>query len=190
MRNTRLRIALVALSLVAVTVAAASIVGLASAGDSHSLTAVAASATARFHDLDAAKAAGWNLEVADKAGLTCIEDPNGLGTGIPGGMGIHYANPLLLGEVQPDATRPQALVYAPNAAGRPKFAALEYIVFDKARLDAGYTHDDPPELFGQPFAFTPAENRYGLDPFWSLHVWIWQPNSSGLFKPWNPGVHC
>jgi hypothetical protein len=61
-------------------------------------------------------------------------------------------------------------------------------VFDGAWTAAGHT--DPPELFGQPFAYTPAGNRYGLDPFWSLHVWIWQPNSAGLFQPWNPRVHC
>jgi hypothetical protein len=51
MRTTYLRITLVALSLMVTAVAVPSIVGLASAGDDQALTAVAASATARFHDL-------------------------------------------------------------------------------------------------------------------------------------------
>jgi hypothetical protein len=182
MRKTRLWVALVALSLVAAAVAVPSIVGLASAADDHSRTAVAASATARFHDLDAAKAAGWNVLVVDKAGLTCIDNQP------VGGMGVHYANASLLFDADLDPTQPEALVYAPNADGQPKLAALEYIVFDGAWTAAGHT--DPPELFGQQFAYTPAGNRYGLDPFWSLHVWIWQPNSAGLFQPWNPRVHC
>jgi hypothetical protein len=184
MRKTRPRIALVALLLVAAAVAVPSIIGLASAGDDHSLTAVAASATARFHSLEAANDAGWTVQVKDLAGLTCIDNQP------VGGMGIHYANPSILFDANLDPTQPEALVYAPNAAGRPKLAALEYIVFDSAWTGAGHAPTDKPSLFGQTFAFTPAGNRYGLDPFWSLHVWIWQPNAAGLFQPWNPGVHC
>jgi hypothetical protein len=82
-----------------------------------------------------------------------------------------------------DPTQPEALVYAPNADGQPTLAALEYIVFDAAWIAAGHADTDPPQLFGRTFALTPAGNRYGLDPFWSLHVWIWQPNSAGLSSP-------
>src|SRR6266576_806658 len=184
MRNKRSRIALVALLLVAAAVAVPSIIGLASAGDDHSLTAVAAQATGRFHNLEAANDAGWSVQVKDLAGLACIDNQP------VGGMGIHYANPKILFDANLDPTEPEALVYAPNAAGQPKLAALEYIVFDGAWTAAGHGPLDKPSLFGQTFALTPAGNRFGLDPFWSLHVWIWQPNSAGLFKPWNPGVHC
>jgi hypothetical protein len=181
MRKLRLRLALVALSLVAAAVAVPSIVGLASADD-HSMTAVAAAATARFHNLDAANAAGWNVVVKDKAGLICIDNQP------IGGMGVHYANPSLLFDANLDPTQPEALVYAPNADGKPKLAALEYIVFDGAWKAAGHT--DPPSLFGQQFALSPDGNRFGIPAFWSLHVWIWRPNSAGLFEPWNPSVHC
>jgi hypothetical protein len=37
---------------------------------------------------------------------------------------------------------------------------------------------------------TPRPNRYGLPPFYALHAWIWQPNPSGKFEPWNPRVSC
>ena len=163
------------------------IVGAASAQDDHSLTAVAARATARFHSLDAAKAAGWNTEVIDLAGKSCIADQ-----AAGGGMGVHWANGSLLGDATADPERPEALVYAPNADGRPKLAALEYIIFQQPWLDAhpGVQDPAPPELFDRPFALTPSPNRFGLPAFYSLHVWIWEPNPSGLFKPWNPRVQC
>ena len=158
---------------------------LAASGEDRSMTAVAAQATARFHNLDAAKDAGWKVLVVDKAGLTCIDNQP------VGGMGVHWANGSILFDADLDPTQPEALVYAPNAAGQPKLAALEYIVFDQAWKDAGHTDPtDLPELFGHQFALTPDPNRFGLPAFWSLHVWIWQPNAAGTFEPWNPGVHC
>lgn len=171
--------------LVAAATATIPILGAASAQDDHSLTAVAAAATARFHSLDAAKAAGWNVEVIDRAGLSCIQDP-----AAGGGMGIHWANPALLGDAVSDPTQPEALVYAPDAQGRPKLAALEYIIFQQAWVNAGHSLSDPPQLFGRQFLPTPAPNRFGIPAFFALHVWIWEPNPSGLFKPWNPRVHC
>src|SRR4029078_1466561 len=99
---------------------------IAASGENRSMTAVAAQATARFHDLDAAKAAGWGGLVTDKAGLTCIDNQP------VGGMGVHWANGSILFDDQLDPTQPEALVYAPNADGQPKLAALEYIVFESA----------------------------------------------------------
>jgi hypothetical protein len=181
----RRRFLLPAALLVAAVTAAVPIIGSASAGDDHSITAVAARATARFHNLDAAKAAGWNFEVVDVNNLSCIEDQ-----AAGGGMGIHWANPSLLGDAVADPERPEALVYAPNADGQPKLAALEYIIFQQAWVDAGHSLDNPPELFGRTFQATPDPNRFGIPAFFSLHVWIWEPNPSGLFKPWNPRVNC
>jgi hypothetical protein len=183
MRSKRIRFAI---GLVAVLVPVAiglTITTLTASGEDRSMTAVAAAATARFHDLDAAKAAGWNGLVTDTAGLTCIDNQP------VGGMGVHWANGSLLGDDQVDPTQPEALVYAPNAAGQPKLAALEYIVFDSAW---SAHHSEPPELFGHQFALTPDDppNRFGLPAFWSLHVWIWQPNAAGTFEPWNPRVRC
>ena len=178
------RTALISASLLAAGAVVATVVGLASARNGHSLAAVAASATARFHDLDAARAAGWNTVVADLQGITCIDNQP------IGGMGVHYANGPLLGDALADPRRPEALVYAPNSDGRLKLAALEYIIFQQAWKDAGHDDAHPPELFGQTFSLTPAGNRFGLDPFYSLHVWLWRPNSAGEFQPWNPAVHC
>ena len=48
------------------------------------------------------------------------------------------------------------------------------------------THARPPSLFGRNFALVGAGNRYGLPPFYQLHVWLWRPNPSGMFNDWNP----
>lgn len=138
----------------------------------------AKSATARFHDLDQAMAAGWNVKVADAAGLTCIAQPG------VGAMGVHMMNPSLIdGTI--DATAPEMLVYELKAHGRLKLVAHEYFV-----LQSAWKGSSPPSLFGQQFDFTGEPNRYGLPPFYSLHLWAWKPNPSGILTPWNPRVEC
>jgi hypothetical protein len=177
-RRGRVRLAIAAALIAAVTIPLAA--GLASAGDEHSLAAVTKSATARYHVLGVAKADGYAL-LPDAAGITCIDNQP------VGGMGVHYAKGSLVGDPAIDPLHPEALVYAPNAAGQLKLAALEYVVF-KADWDA--THSSRPSLFGRDFDLTPFPNRFGLPAFYSLHAWVWQPNSAGLLEPWNPRVHC
>src|SRR5205823_3671034 len=111
----------------------------------------------------------------------CIADDN------MGAMGVHYVNLGLVVDGTIDANSPEALVYRPGADGALHLAALEYVVF-KAAWDAHHT--SAPELFGQQFNTTLRPNRYGLDPFYSLHVWIWYPNPAGMFMMWNPRVSC
>jgi hypothetical protein len=181
MSSIRVRIP-IALALVAAAVAIPlMVIQFAGAGDDRSLTAAAAAATARFHDLADAQQAGYGV-FRDKNEIACIDNQP------VGGMGIHYVNGSLVGDAVLDPAQPEALVYAPNADGQPKLAALEYIVFADTWTAAG--NDDAPTLFGQQFFYTPAGNRFGIPAFWALHVWIWHPNPSGLFQPWNPRVHC
>ena len=135
-------------------------------------------ATARFHDFEKAKAAGYTVRVADLSGATCIAQPGA------GAMGVHMLNPTLLnGSV--DAEAPEALVYEPKQDGELKLVALEYLVFQ-----SDWTGPGRPSLFGREFDFTGTPNRYGLPPFYSLHAWIWKPNPSGILTPWNPRVSC
>jgi hypothetical protein len=86
-----------------------------------------------------------------------------------------------------DPTRPQALVYQRTSDGRLQLGAAEYVVF-QAEWDA--THSSPPSLFGEDFMLMPADNRFGLPPFYQLHAWIWKANPSGIFNMWNPDVAC
>jgi hypothetical protein len=160
------------------------------AGNDHSATALTKPATGRYHDLDKALADGYGL-FPDAAGIRCIDNQP------VGGMGVHYVNLGLVfdtvnGQLVPntdlDPTHPEALVYAPNSAGKLTLAALEYIVFKDAWEAAG--HLQPPAMFGRQFDFTNSPNRYGIPPFYSLHAWLWTPNSSGDLAPWNPRVSC
>jgi hypothetical protein len=164
------------LALLAPVVAA----GFAFAASPRSETTVATQATAKFHSLAAAQAAGYTVVVQDAAGITCISQP-GAGT-----MGIHYLNPALV-DATIEATKPEMVVYEPRPNGKLKLVTLEYFVLQSA-WDA--THSSPPSLFGQQFMLTPSSNRYGLPPFYALHAWIWSPNPSGLFAPYNPRVSC
>jgi len=138
-------------------------------------------ATARFHNIATAEAAGY-VPFHDIHGVSCIADPG------MGGMGVHYVNPTLIDNPAIDPTAPEALVYAPEKDGTLRLAALEYLVPKKAW---NAHHNGRPQLFsGKPFDLTAAPNRFGLPTFYSQHVWAWKTNSAGLLMMFNPAVHC
>jgi hypothetical protein len=156
--------------------------GIALAGGGQSGLAGAREATAAFHSLEAARAAGYTVTVADLAGIECIVDD----AEHEGAMGVHMLNPGLLfdGGVI-DASQPELLVYEPRNDGTMKLVALEYLVFA-----ADWAGESKPALFGQEFDTLQPGNRYGLPLAYALHAWIWKPNPSGILKPYNPRVDC
>src|SRR3982751_2586812 len=87
--------ALCAIAIGALTVTA---VAVASLGESHSALGIARAATVQYRDLPSAKAAGYGL-LKDKNGVACIAMDS-----MPemGAMGIHYANPRLVGDGELD----------------------------------------------------------------------------------------
>lgn len=177
----RPKIATVATGMAAV-LATAWLTGTTATASSHptgQLTGLRA-ATDRFHSIAAAEQNGYGL-LTDAAGIACIDMPG------MGGMGVHWASSALVGDptVLPD--RPEALVYAPGRDGTLRLAAVEYVVL-KDVWDAA--NANPPTLFSQVFTVTDAPNRYGLPPFYSLHVWVWKRNGAGTFAMWNPAVSC
>jgi len=167
--------------LFAVLAALGATAGMAGTGGSHS-TVDAARATAKFHQLAVAKKSGYGL-LQDKNGVACIamDDMPGMGA-----MGVHYAKSSLVADGALEASRPEALVYAPKD-GRLRLAAVEYVVL-KSAWDA--KHTARPSLFGHAFNLTPSGNRFGLPAFYSLHAWIWKQNPAGRFAMWNPEVTC
>jgi hypothetical protein len=184
-RISRKRFALATLA-AAVVAGGFQVVGSLASGGGESQFAGARNATARYHNLPAAQADGYGI-FPDAQGIACIDNQP------TGGMGVHYVkgslvfNPDGTPNTDIDAEHPEALVYAPNAGGQLRLAALEYIVFQGA-WDA--THSQPPRLFGQTFNLTPDGNRFGIPAFYSLHAWVWEPNGDGMLQPWNPRVHC
>lgn len=150
------------------------------AGTAGNVPAQIRAATAQYHSLAAAKAAGWNTLFADVNGLTCIVDTD---TPSMGGMGYHWINGANIGSTDP--TKPAALIYQSSPTGGSQLVGMEYLVPDPNGDVA------QPFLGDQPFMFTPAGNRFlGDTAFWSLHVWAWDHNPSGLYAMWNPRVTC
>ena len=96
-----------------------------------------------------------------------------------GAMGIHYVNGGLSQDDAVDLAKPEAVMYEPMADGTLKLVAVEYI-----------TSKGPASLEGQLFSFNSAPNRYGLGPFYELHVWAWKHNPTGTFADMNPNVSC
>jgi len=122
--------------------------------------------TAKFHSTAQAIDAG---HVPDDH---CVSVP-GLG-----GMGYHWANPSLVDPVF-DPLKPEVVLYATGPGGKLRLVALEYIVINVGQ---------PAPMFGdQPFDIggTPVPV-----PHWSLHVWLYENNPSGLFAPFNPNISC
>lgn len=135
-------------------------------------------ATAPFHDVDAALAAGWSEEPM------CMEYPNGFHGEEPGTMGNHFYHvPYLTdgGHIEP--AQPELLLYERRRNGEWRLNAVEYVI---PAADLPGTAE-PPRLFGQEFRFYPEIGSAGI---WGLHVWIWRHNPRGLYVNLHPHVSC
>ena len=104
-----------------------------------------------------------------------------------GAMGLHYVNMNRVGDGQIDARTPEILLYEPGPNGQLRLTGADYLVL---AADWNKDHAHAPELNGQLFHFFDAPNRFGLPPFYTLHVWAWKDNPLGTFTNWNPNVSC
>ena len=123
-------------------------------------------ANARFHSTAQAIKAGYEPDEH------CVSVP-GLG-----GMGFHWVNQSLVDPVF-DPLKPEAILYAEGPGGNLRLIAVEYIVINIGQ---------PAPMFGeQPFdaGGTPVPV-----PHWSLHVWLYENNPSGIYTPFNPNISC
>jgi hypothetical protein len=128
-------------------------------------------ATARYHRVEVAVAAGYDLvEGLDH----CFDNPG------VGGMGFHYINQGL--DLKLNPLRPEAMVYVPGPNEKLKLGAVEYIV-PAADWDA-VGHTEPPSVLGHHLHLNQDLGVY------VLHVWLWQRNPAGMFEDWNPNVSC
>lgn len=151
------------------------LVANAAATPSDALQAAKA-ATARYHSIKQAFAAGY------VPGSPCEQLPG------VGGMGFHYINPALMADPVLDPTQPEILLYAPKQNGKLELVGLEYF-----RVDADQdlaTDADQPSLFGQAFQGPMLGHGPGMPIHYDLHVWLYEPNPAGMFAQWNPNVSC
>ena len=110
-----------------------------------------------------------------------------------GAMGMHFVNfKLVDGEV--DVTQPEIVLFEPTPNGGIRITGADFLVpvaaWDAAHAVPPAEHAPPPELMGQLFHLFDSPNRFGLDPFYTLHVWAWKDNPNGTFGNWNPDVSC
>src|SRR5262244_3677291 len=127
-------------------------------------------ATQQFLNVNNAGPAGYG------PAFGCVSGPD------HGAMGIHYVNGPLVGDGLIDVNHPEALIYEPEGS-KLRLVGVEYIV-DAATWLAN-NNNVPPSLDGQDFQFVGSPNRFGLDPFFELHVWAWRDNPQGAFVDWN-----
>ena len=153
-------------------------------------------ATARFHDIDQAMAAGYTVWSPDPfaAGATCPSGPTGQ-------MGYHLVKPALRGSpANPGAAdadltilEPEMLLYEKRPDGSLHLVGVEYLVFTAAWERVHGAGAAGPQLFGRP---VPASSHsfppITTDPVahYELHVWLWTSNPLGMFDHFNPTVSC
>lgn len=138
------------------------------------LVQVVRDSTRQFVDVNAATHAGYVPLFG------CVSGPD------HGAMGVHYINLTYVGDGEIDGQHPEAIIYEPTKTGM-RLVGVEYIV-DSATWLAN--HPAPPMLEGQAFQLVGSPNRYGLPPFFELHVWAWRDNPNGAFVDWNNHVSC
>ena len=152
-------------------------------------------ATAPFHDVERAIAAGY----ADPRGGHC--DASAAGT-----MGIHSPNQRLIQSQGLDPEQPEVLLYLPKVEGGVRLIGVEYLQpvllrnpdtgvvapwMSQSPWPPNYIVVTPaPQLFGQTFQGPMPGHVPGMPWHWDLHVWVWANNPSGMFAQWNPALSC
>ena len=134
-------------------------------------------ATAPYRDINAATQAGWFARDP-----YCVSGPDG------GAMGVHVANPSLIGGNQPDVSEPQVLIYEPQRDGSMQLVGVEYVVI--AALWDPQHPGVPPSVAGQDLLLFPAPNMFDKPSIYVLHAWAWRHNPDGNFADWNRNVTC
>jgi hypothetical protein len=140
-------------------------------------------ATARFHRVEEAVEAGYQLGWVNGAGVRivagCVSHPTA------GAMGYHYFNAELMADNEVNATQPEVLVYAPAPDGGLKLVAVEWV--------ARSLQSNPPGVGTAPSVL--GMDMHVLVPppgpaFYLTHAWVWAHNPAGMFADWNPEVSC
>ena len=133
--------------------------------------------TERFRDVSVAMSEEYALMFG------CVSGPDS------GAMGLHYVNLKLVMDGELDPTRPEIVIYEPLPNGRLRLIGADFLVF-AADWHAKNPTKGTPELGGQLLHYFESPNRFGLPPFYTLHVWAWKDNPTGMFVNWHSKVSC
>ena len=193
-RTTHALITALAIALVATLASTAAARFVITAGNAAVPNGASTSVSARsgmseveptLDQLNALRAVLAPFEHVDTALVAGFERFGDCMSGPQGAQGIHYTHAERIGDPTLDVLRPEVLMYEPRPDGSLRLIGAEYLVFQQAWHDAG--NGAPPSLLGREFTL----NTTLLDePFYALHVWVWQHNPLGLFANWNPLASC
>ncbi|HEY4339217.1 MAG TPA: hypothetical protein VGM97_04675 [Steroidobacteraceae bacterium] len=152
------------------------------------LASAVRAATQQYQRISVATAAGYVVPAT-----ACVSGPD------HGAMGIHYANPAVIGSGTLDLRQPAILIYEPQSDGTMQLVGVEYVL-PLGLWTNGDSSKDPntppppgaamPNMDGQQMNYQPQPNRYGQGNSFYLHLWAWRYNPKGLFSDWNPNVTC
>ena len=132
--------------------------------------------TAKYHDISAALADGYQLGFRGVV-TGCISNP------AFGAMGYHYFHWGKMDDPAIVEGDPEVLVYHTADDGSLVLGAVEWVVHKPLWEQAGNTA--APVVYGQTLhVLNPVLNWY------ITHAWIWKHNPSGMFSDWNPEVTC
>src|SRR5262245_41288294 len=143
----------------------------AAKNQSSELVRIVRESTVRFKDPAVADVEGYKLAFG------CVSGPDN------GAMGLHFVNMDLVADPTLDPSRPEIVLYEPMPDGRLRLTGADYLVLASAwdSLHPGV----PPQIMGQLLHLFEAPNRFGLPPFYTLHVWAWKESPTGAFGNWN-----
>src|SRR5262245_47255161 len=143
--------------------------------EASALVQIVRDSTERFKEVAFAEAEGYHLQFG------CVSGSDS------GAMGLHFVNGPLVGDGEVDATRPEIVIYEPLPNGKLKLIGADYLVLADA-WDA--THTGRHKVMGQLLHLLESPNRVGLPAFYTLHVWAWKENPTGIFVNWHANVSC
>jgi len=141
----------------------------------NALVKIVRESTERFRDVAVAQAEGYQLQFG------CVSGPDF------GAMGLHFVKGDYIGDDVIDPTHPEIVIYEPLPNGRVRLIGADFLVLADVW---NASHSGPPELMGQLFHLFDSPNRFGLPPFYTLHVWAWKDSPTGTFVNWNANVSC
>lgn len=151
------------------------VLGPAAGGTPKDDLQAAKAATARYHSLGQAEAAGY------VQASPCVGSPEGA-------EGIHFDNAALMADDAIEVTEPEILLYVPDANGKLRLVGVEYWKED-ADGDLA-TDEDRPSIFGVPFDGPMPGHNPTMPVHYDLHVWLWHENPSGMFERVNTDLAC
>ena len=145
-------------------------------GQAGDLVKIVREATARFQNVDVAKAEGYGLLFG------CVSG------GEYGAMGLHFVNLALVADPTLDPTKPEIVIYEPLPNGQVRLIGADFLVFKEDWEEQN--PNSTPQLMGQLLHLFESPNRFGLADFYTLHVWAWKDNPTGTFVNWHSNVSC